>query len=421
MRINWNLFSETWRIFKFTRANRTVYLSILGVSWFWFLGSIYLAQLPNYTRLNLTGNEEVVIVLLTLFSVGIAIGSLLCERLSDHKVELGLVPLGSIGLTIFGVDLYFASSLETSASTLIDTTEFLHVTGSGRVMFDIVMLGVFGGLYTVPLYSLIQQRSEAKHRARIIACNNILNAVFMVAASSLAIGLLALDFSIPQLFLITALLNAAVGIYIYRLVPEFMMRFIVWLLIHSVYRVHKEGLEQIPDDGPAVLICNHVSYVDALVIAACVRRPIRFVAWYKIYQRPILNFVFRTAQAIPIASRREDPAMLSAAYDKISAELEAGNLVCIFPEGKLTKTGEISPFQPGLKKIIERNPVPVVPLALRGLWGSAFSRKEGNFLLTLLRRIWSRVELIVGPPVAPDHIQLEALKEQILAMRGDMR
>lgn len=421
LRINWNPFTETWRIFKFTKDNRTVFLSILGISWFWFLGSIYLSQLPNYTRLTLTGNEGVVTVLLTLFSVGIGIGSLLCERLSSHKVEIGLVPLGSIGLTLFGIDLYFSSNGSFAATELLGAREFVTAPGSTRIMLDIMMLGVFGGLYTVPLYSLIQHRSDPAHRARTIACNNIINALFMVVSSGMAIGLLALDISIPELFLITAILNALVAIYIYRLVPEFLMRFIVWLLIHSVYRVYKAGLEKIPAEGPAVLVCNHVSYVDSLVIAACIHRPVRFVAWYKFYRLPILNFVFRTAQAIPIASRREDPALLEAAYDKISAELEAGNLVCIFPEGKLTKTGEMNPFQPGLKKIIERNPVPVIPMALRGLWGSAFSHKEGNFILTMLRRFWSRVELVTGNPINPENIRLDELHDTVLAMRGDFR
>ncbi|MDH5179026.1 MAG: MFS transporter, partial [Gammaproteobacteria bacterium] len=411
----------SWRIFKFAKANRTVFLSILGISWFWFLGTIYLSQLPNFTKLTLLGNEGVVALLLTLFSVGIGVGSLLCEKLSGRMVELGLVPLGSIGLTIFGIDLYFAADFSVVSKELLTAGGLLQLAGSIRFMFDIVMLGVFGGFYTVPLYALIQQRSEPEHRARMIACNNIINALFMVVATGLAIGLLALDFTIPQLFLLTAVLNALVAVYIYTLVPEFLMRFIVWLLIHSIYRVSKEGLDQIPDQGPAVLVCNHVSYVDALVLGGCIRRPVRFVAWYKIYNMPLLNFVFRTARAIPIASRKDNPALLEAAYDRIAAELDAGNLVCIFPEGRLTKDGEMHPFQPGLKKIIERNPVPVIPLALRGLWGSAFSRKPGNLLLTMLRRFWSHIELVAGPPVAPENVNLEELQETVLRMRGERR
>ncbi|MGD2056428.1 MAG: MFS transporter, partial [Gammaproteobacteria bacterium] len=377
LRINWNVFTETWRILRFASGNRTVFLSILGISWFWQLGASYLTQLPNYTRGTLGGNEQVVTLLLTLFSIGIGTGSLLCERLSARRVELGLVPFGSIGLTIFGVDLFLAVPNAPPPGVLLDAASFLQTPGHWRVVMDIVLMGVFGGFYIVPLYALVQQRSAPSHRSRVIAANNILNALFMVASAVLAIVLLNAGLSIPQLFLVIALLNAVVAVYIYTLVPEFLMRFLVWMLIHTLYRIRKEGLEQIPDEGPVVLVCNHVSFIDALVIAGCCRRPPRFVMYYKIFNIPVLNFIFRTAGAIPIASAREDPEMLARAYDRISRYLEQGEVVCIFPEGRITGDGEIHTFRPGIMRIIRRNPVPVIPMALQGLWGSFFSRKGG--------------------------------------------
>jgi 1-acyl-sn-glycerol-3-phosphate acyltransferase len=383
---------------------------------------MYVAQLPNYTRMIIGGNETVLMILLTLFSVGIGAGSLLCERMGGHKVEIGLVPFGSIGLTLFGVDLFLASPAGgTAATTLMDGGQFLRSATSWHVLVDILLIGLFGGFYIVPLYALVQQRSESAHLSRIIAANNIINALFMVVSAAIAIALLAAGFSIPQLFLVAAILNAAVAIYIYTLVPEFLTRFIVWLLIHSIYRVQKEGFEQIPEQGPAVLVCNHVSFVDALVIGGCVRRPVRFVMDHRIYELPLLNFVFRIARTIPIAPAREDPEMLERAFSQIGDALDEGDLVCIFPEGHITATGELQPFRPGIERIIERNPVPVIPMALRGLWGTFFSRKGGGAMRRFPTHLWSKIALAVGAPLMPSAVSASRLQDIVLALRGDWK
>jgi hypothetical protein len=225
--------------------------------------------------------------------------------------------------------------------------------------------------------------------------------------------------SIPQLFLATGLVNAAVGIYIFTVIPEFLMRFIIWMLVHTVYRVQHRGLEHLPANGPALLIANHVSFVDALVIAAASRRPIRFVMDHTIFKIPVLNFVFRTSRAIPIASKKEDPARLEQAYDEVARALDEGELVCIFPEGQITRTGELNPFRPGIERIVARTPVPVVPMALCGLWGSFFSRKDGSAMRHPFRRFWSRIEVAVAPPVPPSEAHAEALQIRVLALRGD--
>lgn len=420
LRINWNPISETWNIYRHVRNNRTVYLSILGVSWFWFFGAIYLTQLPNYTKLHLYANEQVVTLMLTLFSCGIGIGSMLCERLSGHKVELGLVPFGSIGLTWFGVDLFFAANqLMPTIGSLNGFTAFVTSAASWRVILDVVLLGMFGGFYVVPLYALIQQRSDKAFRSRTIAGNNILNALFMVIASVFTVMVLKAGADINTLLLTVAGLNAVVAIYIYTLVPEFLMRFIVWMLIHTVYRVKKTGLENIPDEGAALLVCNHVSLVDALVIAACVRRPARFIMYYKIFQIPLLRFVFKTAKAIPIASQKEDAGLLKRAYEDISQALKEGELVCIFPEGRLTSDGEINPFKPGVLNILEKDPVPVIPMALKGLWGSFFSRKDGTAMSAIPKRFWSKIALEVGAPIGPENIQLATMRQRVADLRGD--
>jgi hypothetical protein len=417
LKINWNPFSETWRNIAFIHSNRTVFLSVLGISWFWFLGVTYLVQLPNYTKLTLGGNEQVVTLLLTLFTLGIGAGSLLCNWLSGQKVELGLVPFGSIGLTLFGIDLYFAP-VELLSSELIGAAAFIGSPGSLRVIADIFLIGIFGGLYIVPLFALVQQRSEQAHLSRVIAGNNILNALLMVLSSVMAIVLLDSGVSIAQLFLLVAILNAAVGLYIYTLLPEFLMRFLVWMLIHSVYHVKKQGLDNIPEEGPAVLVCNHVSYVDALIIVGCIRRPVRFVMHYKIYNLPVLNFIFRTAGAIPIAGKYENQELMEKAFIDIDRALSDGDLVCIFPEGKLTSNGEMNTFRPGIEQIIKSTPVPVIAMALKGLWGSAFSCQKSFILFRIMKGIRSKIGLVISPSVAPETVTAAGLQESVASLYG---
>ncbi len=421
LRINWNPFTETWANFQFTRQNRTVFLSILGVSWFWFYGAMFLTQFPVYAKTWLGGSESVVTLILTVFSVGIGVGSLLCERMSGHKVELGLVPFGSIGLSLFAFDLFFATP-GPAATEAMTVAEFLRAPGAPRILIDLFLVAMFGGFFIVPLYALIQSRSERSHQSRIIAGNNILNAVFIVAAALIAAGFLHLGATVPQLFLLTGLFNVAIAAFIFSLVPEFLMRFLAWLLIHAVYRVEKSGLEHIPEEGPAVVVCNHVSFVDAVVIMAACRRPIRFVMDHNIFKIPVLSFIFRTGGAIPIASRKDDPAMMERAFAEVAKALREGQLVGIFPEGRITDTGEIEPFRPGLQRILEATPVPVVPMALRGLWGSFFSRKGGPAMSRPFRRgVLSKIGLAVAPPVAAELATLEALQAKVGELRGEWR
>jgi hypothetical protein len=200
------------------------------------------------------------------------------------------------------------------------------------------------------------------------------------------------------------------------------MRFLIWLLVHSVYRLDKSGLDKIPEEGAAVIVCNHVSFVDALIIAAACRRPIRFVMDHNIFRIPVLSFIFRTGKTIPIAPMKENPALLEKAYDDIAAALRDGDLVAIFPEGRLTQTGELNPFRGGITRVLERTPVPVVPLALRGLWGSFFSRMGGRAMADLSRLApFKRVALVAGEVVAPAAATPEALQQIVLDLRGDWR
>jgi 1-acyl-sn-glycerol-3-phosphate acyltransferase len=423
--LDWNPVRQTARTLGELRGHPAVLNSVLGVSWFWFFGAMVLAQLPVYAKVYLGGDGTVFSFCLALFSVGIGVGSLLCELLSRRTVEIGLVPLGALGLTVFGVDLYFAQPLAATVSGL-DWQAFLQQPGGWRVIADLTLIGVFGGFYIVPLFALIQQRSPRDKLSRIIAANNIVNAFFMVLAAAIAIGLLQAGLSVPELFLYTALLNAAVALYIFALVPEFVSRFVAWLVIKALYRVEIRGVEEnVPDEGPAIVVCNHVSFMDALLLAGAVPRPIRFVMYYKIYDVPVMNLAFRAARAIPIAGAREDPALMQRAFDEIDAALANGELVGIFPEGGLTRDGEIAPFRPGVERALERRPVPVVPLALRGMWSSMWSRRNavpGNSWLErmrLPRRFRARIEIVADAPIPAEQASAAALEAKVRELRGD--
>ncbi|GJM09260.1 MAG: MFS transporter [Lysobacteraceae bacterium] len=413
LKINFNPLTETVRNMKFLATNRTVLLSVLGISWFWFFGANFLTQVPNYTRIVLGGGEGVSVLLMAVFSVGIGVGSLLCERLSGRRVELGLVPFGAIGLTLLTLDTWFAKPEFVADLTMMG---FLSTPSNYRLLFDLLGIGMFGGFYIVPLYALIQQRSHPEHRSRVIAGNNILNALFMAVGAVISAGLLANGLDIPELFFISGILNAIVAIYIFSLVPEFLLRFVTWLLVNAMYKVRGINLDRIPEHGAALLVCNHVSFVDALIIGGTVRRPVRFVMYYKFFEIPILRYLFKWAKVIPIAGSREDPAILDEAFKQIAAELESGQLVCIFPEGRITADGQMHDFKPGVERALKATPVTTVPMCLDGLWGSIFSRKHTGPARLLPRRFRARIELRVGEPMTAEQSNAKSLQAAVEAL-----
>ena len=418
--LGWNPIRETWRLITLARERKAVFLSILGVSWFWLLGSVVLAQIPSLVN-ELDGGPYVVTLIMVVFTVAIAAGSLLCEQLSGRRVEIGLVPVGAVGVSLFGVDACFAIGGVSGGEVERGFLEFLAADGTGRLLFDLAMMGVFTGLYVVPLQANIQTRTPNDRRARVIAANNVLNALFMVTGAGFAIAWFKLDGTIAGLIGAMALINAGVAVFIFQQVPEFTMRFLIWAISHTMYRVRHQGLETIPERGAAVLVCNHVSYMDACLLAGAVRRPIRFVMHDAIYRIPVLNFIFRTGRTIPILPRGQDSEVYENAFRSIREGLGAGELLCIFPEGKLTTNGEIDRFRRGIERIVGETPVAVVPMALRGLWGSFFSPEGEGAFKRGRGRFWSRVDIVVGDPVAPDAVNADDLRERVLALRGDSR
>ncbi|MFZ2387882.1 MAG: MFS transporter [Polaromonas sp.] len=426
LKINWNPLTETWRNLKLASANVVVFRSMLGISWMWFFGAVFLSQFPSFAKEVMHGNEQVASLLLVVFSIGIATGSLLCEVLSKRHVEIGLVPLGAMGMSLFAVDLYFASR-GLPPHAVMNLATFVVQPAHWRVMMDLALLSLFAGLYSVPMYALIQLRSQSTHRARIIATNNILNALFMIVSAVLAGGLLSAGFSIPQIFLFVGLANAVVAFYVFMLVPEYLLRFVALMASRCVYRFKIQGDEHIPTQGAAVLTCNHVSFIDPVLLMAASPRPIYFLMDHRIFRMPVLGWLFRLARAISIAPRAEDPAAYEAAFEAAAKVLREGDLLAIFPEGGITPDGELQAFKGGIMKILENArrdglEVPVIPLALTNLWGSFFSRvelvkgKPVAMARPFRRGVFSRVGLNAGAALAPAEVQPELLRERVAAL-----
>ena len=420
LKINKGIFIPTLKIIKIAKEVKGIWNSILGISWFWFFGAAILSIFPIYVKDIIGGDAKVVTLFLALFSIGVAFGSIICEKLSKERLELGLVPIGSIGMTLFILDLYFLDIPTINTQAELQTVwMFLRGPSSWRIVIDLFMLSVFSGLFIVPLYTFIQQRSDRSVTSRIIAANNIMNAIFMVCASLFLTFLYSIGVKATDLFLILGISNALVAIYIYTIIPEFILRFIIMIITRMIYKVETNGLNNVPDEGPCVIVSNHISYIDWMIIASSIKRPVRFVMSYQFFNIPLLKFFFKGAKVIPISGHKENPHILQRAMEQISNELNDGEVICIFPEGKITTDGELDTFKTGVEKIIAKNPVLTIPIALKGLWGSYFSLKHGKVAskpLIIFKTIWSKITVDISSPVLPQEVTALGLEEKIQKM-----
>ena len=361
--------------------------------------------------------EGAVGIVVTATQLGCALALLFVVPLGDLLDRRRLM-IGQLALLVLALA---AVALAANTPWLLIGMVALGLLGTAMTQG---LLALSAGIYSVPMYALIQMRSQPTHRARIIAANNILNALFMIASAVLAGALLAAGCSIPQVFLITGIANAIVALYVFLLVPEYLLRFVAWVITHFVYRFKVRGDEHIPRDGAAVLVCNHVSFVDAILLMAASPRPIHFVMDHRIFQTPVLGWLFKLAKAIPIAQHKEDPATYEAAFARAAEVLRKGDLLAIFPEGGITFNGELQPFKGGIMKILDHArddglQVPVIPMALTNLWGSYFSRIELRggrnvaMVKPLRRGLFNRVGLEVGEPVAASSVTPALLQQNV--------
>ncbi len=396
-------------LLKQIHYDRYTFLAGLGIGWFWMHMAIYWAFLPAYAAGaggaspgNLVGS----------MAVGSVIGALLIGPLSGRRVEIGLVPLGAIGLAVGGLYLYLA--VPETASAVADGP---GVRGYAA-MACLGLMGLSSSFYVLPLYAVLQERLPRRQMGRAFGAVVLFMGVVGAAALWLAGWLRGEGLSPSAILLAGSLIQAVAAIYVFAVIPEFLLRLVMWLVTNTLYRVHPEGLHNVPPEGPALLVCNHVSLMDALVIGGCIRRPVRFVMHKSIFEIPVINQLFRWFKTIPIASAKDDPETLRIAMDRVAAELEAGRVVCIFPEGRLTRDGEIGEFRNGALRIVERTPVPVIPMGLSGLWGSFFSNCGGPALKHSPRWPFYRVDLKVGHPLPPEGLTNGQLKTEVQQLRG---
>ncbi len=417
LRIDFNPVTPNIKILRATRENRPVFLSILGLSWFWGFGSGLLSLTGPYATELLQADATGITYFIALFSIVVGVGSLMFERLSGGQLELGLVPFGSIGMSLFAFDLFLVGAPNLPAG--MGWAEFATTFTGIRVSIDLVLIALFGGFFTVPLYTMVQQRTEPGSLARVVAGNNILNSVLIVAMAGVLIALRkTLDLSIPQVYLFLAVSNLLVALYIYQIIPEFLLRFMLWIICRIMYRLKLTDVDKYPREGRHVVVANHVTFIDFLFLTASCRRPMRFVMYHKFIKTPMLRWLFRDAKVIPIAPKHEDPEMLEAAFDHIAAALENEEMVCIFPEGMVTRDGEMTPFRPGVERIVSRTPAPVTPVAIKGLWGSFFSYYGGKAFSKPFRRVRSRIEVIVGDAVPPEEVDAHQLALTVAQLGG---
>ena len=274
LRFNPNLLSETWRVLRYTLGHRGVCVSVLGISWFWFVGATLTTQLPLYTRVYLGGSESVLTLALTLFSIGVGVGSLLCERASGRHLEPGLVPLGALGLTLAGVDLYLARP-HAALHGYLGWLAFLAEPGGWRIAVDLSLMGAAAGFYIVPLFAMLQGRAERSHLSRVIAGTNIVNALFMVLAAAFGLAMLHAGVSVPALFLAVALGNALVSVALFAAQREFVLRALTWLGFRWREPLRGEGLQSLPMHGALLLVGEALDAPDVRRALALMPRPVR--------------------------------------------------------------------------------------------------------------------------------------------------
>lgn len=386
-KFSWNPFADVFRTLKLTLPNRSIGAPMAGLAFFWFLGAIVQGALPVHARQILfdgLSNADIELrtsILMAIVALGIGVGSLLGGRLSGRKVELGLVPFGALGTSIFLIDYG------------------LHAATVVRAGIDLLFIGFFAGFFVIPLQAAVQQRAPDDKKGAVLAASSFLTFTgILIAARSLSLAETA-GLSAGEIFIVLGGLSLLVGVLLCVWLAEFAFRFLTWLLTHTVYKIRIRGAENIPDRGPALIIANHVSFVDALLIGACVQRFIRFLMLKDYYHHPLFNGVCRLMKAIPIATgeRRSTKESLRLAI----AALKEGHVVCIFAEGQITRTGQLLPFRKGLEIVAREANVPIIPVHLDGVWGSIFSFQGGRIIWKKPRQIPYPVTVSFGAPMSP--------------------
>jgi len=363
--------------------DRVLFLGVLGNAFLWFLGALLQPTILFYGKDVLHLDDTHASWLQAALVLGIGIGSLAAGFLSGNKIEYGLVPLGMAGLTIFAALLSNVNA------------------GFAGVMWNLGLLGLFGGIYSVPVNAIIQYRPDAANKGKIIAAATLLSWIGILLAAGVYFLLKAvLKFTPPQMFLFGAVLSLGASIYCLKLVPDSLLRFLLWCATHSIYRIRVLGRDNIPEKGGALFVCNHVSFVDAVLLLSSTDRPVRFMMFKGTYELPYIKPLAKILGVIPISSEQRPREMIKS-LQTASDAIRAGDVVCIFAEGQITRIGHLLPFRRGFERIMKDVNAPIIPIGMDGVWGSIFSFEKGRFLWKLPRRFPYPVTINYGKPLPP--------------------
>jgi acyl-[acyl-carrier-protein]-phospholipid O-acyltransferase / long-chain-fatty-acid--[acyl-carrier-protein] ligase len=399
-RFQWNPFGEVITGTRHLLKDRPLWLTVIGISYFWFLGALVQTDLLVFGSDVLKVDETHIAMMVGCLAVGIGIGSMLAGRLSGDKVEIGLVPLGSALMTVASGALYVSKS------------------SYALSVLCLAVLGIASGLFIVPLNAYLQQRSGAGETGRAIATNNFYNTLGLLLASGALYGLHdKMHLSPATIILLSGAMTIAVTVYIVMLAPEFLVRFLLWFATHTIFKIRIVGTENVPRRGPALLVANHMSHVDGMLIGACLQRFVRFMVWKPYYDMTAFHWFFKLTKAIPVGT--SGPRDMVRSIQDARAQLKAGHVVCIFAEGAISRTGNLLPFKRGLEKIVDGLDVPVVPVHLDRLWGSIFSFEGGRFFWKWPKRIPYPVTVSFGNPMPAEAVNAHEVRQAIAELSSE--
>jgi len=425
-KVDYTFIKPTWEILRLTMRVKHIFVIVLGISWYWFLGAATLSLLPLFVKSVLNGSSQVATFFLALFTIGMGIGAFLTDRVSEKKVEMGLVPISALGMSLFLFLLYWSGSNVQIPELIQDNYDLAQFLGQPYAPYAIISLlgvAVFGGGYIVPQMAYMQEMAKPSELSQTIAGNNIWNSLFMVVAAVLVM-VLTKTVGISKSFLVLAGLNLIVSFPLYHFYSKRTLS--VWMRFISkiLYKVEIKGAENFPENGPVILLCNHVSFIDWVLLMGAVRRPIHFVIDWNYYYLPTGPFWFRQAGLVPIATRKESEEVMNKAFDIIYSDLDQDATIGLFPEGWITRDGNMRKFQPGVRKILKERPTPVVLTAIDGLWGSIFSFSGGKVLFKLPKSFRPKVTIQFSKPIDPNEFSLKEaeswMKENVTHYQGKL-
>ena len=400
LRLNPNIIAETASLLRYLFAVRRLKLSAIGVSWFWFVGAIFLAQVPTFTKTLIGADEHVVTLFLTLFSIGIGVGSVLAARLTRDRISTVPVPFAAIGMAVFTTDLFFAARAVPAAGEIMGIGAFVVEPFAWRIMVDLFGIALSGGLFVVPLFTAIQAWAKEEHRSRVIAAVNIVNAGFMVASSLLTLALQAMGLDVAQIFLVTGIANIAVAVYVIRLLPDDLLRGIARALFTTLYRLEVRGMENLEKAGPrSVVVVNHLSFLDAPIMLSLLHDKPLFAIYTGMAKRWWVKPFLTLVEALPV-----DPNH-PMAVKTLVARVKEGKPLVIFPEGRITVTGALMKIYDGPAMIADKADATIVPVRIEGAERTPFSRLNK---LQIKRRWFPKIRITFLEPrrleIGPEHV-----------------